>query len=127
RTAPIRAAALGSREGAPANGGHRRVGRLIDPPSSGRPERRQIDVLDLVDRQLQEARAQRAEGTRITGREETIEALALAVVLVTLPCQRLRDLACSLLRREHERHLTAEHALEDRTDQRVVRAPEDDG
>src|SRR5262249_2894542 len=35
-------------------------------------------------------------------------------------------LACGLLGREDERHVAAEHALEDRTDQRIVRAAEDD-
>ena len=48
------------------------------------------------------------------------------VVLDPLPRQRLRHLAGGLVGREDERHVAAEDALQDRPDQRVVRAAEDD-
>ena len=48
------------------------------------------------------------------------------VVLDALARERLGDLARGLLRREDERDAAAEDALEDRPDQRVVRAAEDD-
>ena len=54
-------------------------------------------------------------------------ALASRFVLDPLPRERLSDLASGLLRGEDERDTPAEHALEDRADERVVRAAEDDG
>ena len=51
----------------------------------------------------------------------------VAVVLQALARERLGDLARGLVGREDERHVAAEHALEDGPDQRVVRAAEDDG
>ena len=49
------------------------------------------------------------------------------VVLDPLAREGLRDLARGLLGGEDERHVAAEHALEDRPDDRVVRAAEDHG
>src|SRR5439155_17014238 len=63
---------------------------------------------------------------RVAGGQEPVGALSLLGVLDALPSERLRRLARRLLGREDERHPAAEDALEDRTDQRVVRAAEDD-
>src|SRR6266568_911444 len=87
--------------------------------SCGRLERRELDVLDLGDRQLQEAQAQVAKGRCVTGGQEAVVAVARAVVLDSLARKRLRDFACGFLRREDERDLPTEHALEDRSDQRI--------
>ena len=67
-----------------------------------------------------------AEERRIAGGQEAVFALASRVVLDPLACQRLGHLARGLLGREDERHVAPEHALEDRPDQRIVRAAEDD-
>ena len=48
------------------------------------------------------------------------------VVLEALACERLGDLACGLVGGEDERHVAAERPLEDGSQQRVVRAAEDD-
>ena len=82
-------------------------------------------MLDLVDRQLQEALAHRAERGGVAGGEEAVGALAPRLVLDPLARERLGRLARRLLGREDEGHVAAEHALEDRPDQRVVRAAED--
>ena len=80
-----------------------------------------------VDRELEEAAPQLAEELRVARRQEAVRALAADVVLDPLPRERLRDLARGLLRGEDERDAAPEHALEDRADERVVRAAEDDG
>ena len=87
----------------------------------------QPHLFDSAERELEEALPQRAEQRRIACGEEAVLALAGRVVLDTLPRQRLGDLARRLLRGEDERDVAAEHALEDRADERVVRAAEDDG
>ena len=51
----------------------------------------------------------------------------LGLVLDCLACERLGDLERRLVRGEDERHVAAEHPLQDRPDQRVVRAAEHDG
>ena len=84
------------------------------------------DVLDLGDRELQEAAAHRPERVRVAGGQEAVGALALGVVLDPLAGERLRHLARGLVGGEDERHVAAEDALQDRPDQRVVRAAEDD-
>ena len=89
-------------------------------------ERRDLDVLGRLDRELEEAAAHLAEELRVARGQEAVRALAAVLVLDPLPRERLRDLARGLLRREDERHAAAEHALEDRADERVVRAAEDD-
>ena len=83
-------------------------------------------MLDGVDRELEEAASHLAERVRVPGRQEAVGALAGGIVLDPLPRQRLRDLACGLLGREDERHVAAEDPLQDRPDQRVVRAAEND-
>src|SRR5262245_31623497 len=80
----------------------------------------------LGDRKLQEAPAHLLELAGIAGREEAIRALPPVGVLDALPCERLGDLARGLLCREDERDAAPEDALEDRPDERVVRAAEDD-
>src|SRR5215218_5349964 len=84
-------------------------------------------MLDLAERQLQEPLAESAERRRIAGGQEAVGALPVGVVLDSLARERLGNLARGLLRREDERDAAPEHALEDRADQRVVRAAEDDG
>ena len=79
----------------------------------------------VADRQLKEAPAHLAEEHGIAGRQETVRAFAVSGVLDALALERLRCLAGGLLRREHERHPTSEHALQDRADERVVRAAQD--
>ena len=90
-----------------------------------RASRRARTRLDLVDRQLEEARAGDAEDLGVAGGQEPVGALAARVVLDPLAGERLGDLACGLLGREDERDAAAEDTLEDRPDQRVVRAAED--
>src|SRR3954452_20181148 len=55
--------------------------RLMRPPPAGRgarpPPRRQRDVLHVAQRQLQEARAEPAEGVDVAGAQEAVVALAL--------------------------------------------------
>src|SRR5438876_6921324 len=96
------------------------------PRSCRPPQRRQLDVLDLGDRQLQKPLAQRAERFRIAGGQEPVRALARLVVLDPLAGERPSDLSRGLLGREDERDASPEHTLEDGADQRVVRAAEDD-
>jgi hypothetical protein len=90
-------------------------------------QRRQLDVLHVSDRQLQEADAHLTERLGIAGREEAIRPLARDLVPVALARERLRNFVRGLLGGEDERHIASEHALEDRADQRIVRAAEDDG
>ena len=71
-------------------------------------------MLDLAERQLEEALAELAEERRVAGREEAVGALAAGLVLDPLARERLGDLARGLLGREDERHVAAEDALEDR-------------
>ena len=101
------------------------------PPAVGshasRLERGDLDVLGDVDRELEEAPPGLAEELRIAGREEAVRTFARVVVLDPLARERLGDLARRLLGGEDERHAAPEDALEDRPDQRVVRAAEDDG
>ena len=84
-------------------------------------------MLDLADGELQEATPHLAERGRVTRREEPIGAFALGVVLDALARERLRRLTRGLLGGEDERDVTSEHSLEDRANQRVVRAAEDHG
>src|SRR4051794_23497570 len=84
-------------------------------------------MLDRAERQLEEARAERPEQLRIAGRQEAVLALATAVVLEALARERLRHLARRLVRREDQRDVAAECPLEDRAQERVVRAAEDHG
>src|SRR4029079_14400983 len=67
------------------------------------------------------------EVVRVAGRQEADRALAALAVLDPLARERLGHLPGRLLRGEDERHRTAEDTLEDRPDDPVVRAPEDDG
>src|SRR5262249_7660909 len=115
RTAPSRAAARGSPAPALAAGA-RAVGDRRCASRGGRGQRGELDALDLGDRQLEEARAHRAEHLRLARRQEAARALARRVVLEPLARKRLRDLACRFLGGEDERHVASEHALEDRTD-----------
>src|SRR6186997_974677 len=84
-------------------------------------------ALDVSHRQLQEALAHLREVVRVAGRQEADRALAALAVLDPLARERLGHLPGRLVRGEDERHRTAEDTLEDRPDDRVVRAPEDDG
>ena len=79
-------------------------------------------MLDVLDRELQEAPPHLAERIRVPGRQEAVGALAGRVVLEPLPRERLRDLAGGLVGLEDERDVAAEDPLQDRPDQRVVRA-----
>ena len=88
----------------------------------GRLERRDVDVLGYVDRELEEPPPHLPEELGVARGEEAVGALASGRVLDSLARERLRDLARGLLRREDERDPTAEDALEDRPDQRVVGA-----
>src|SRR5215211_3002338 len=83
-------------------------------------------MLDLAERQLQEPLAESAERCGIAGGQEAVGALPVGVVLDSLARERLGNLTRGLLRREDQRDAAPEHALEDRADQRVVRAAEDD-
>ena len=83
-------------------------------------------MLDRVDRKLEEAASHLAERVSVTGRQEAVGALPGRIVLDPLARERLGDLAGGLLGGEDERHVAAEDPLQDRTDQRVVRAAEDD-
>jgi hypothetical protein len=83
-------------------------------------------VLDLAQRQLQEALAEGAKEGRLPRGQEPVRALATFAVLDSLASKRLGHLAGGFLRGEDERDAAAEDPLEDRTDQRVVRAAEDD-
>ncbi len=83
-------------------------------------------MLRGVDRELEEPLPLGTEQLGVAGREEPVRAFPCVVVLDALARERLGCLAGGLLRREDERHPTAEDALESGTDQRVVRAPEDD-
>ena len=78
-----------------------------------------------LERKLEEPLAELAEERRVAGRQEAVGALAVAVVLPALAASVVVDLARRLLGREDERHVASEDALEDRPDQRVVRAAED--
>ena len=62
----------------------------------------------------------------VAGGEESVRALAVVVVLDPLPRERLGCLARGLLCREDERDAATEDPLQDRADERVVRAAEDD-
>src|SRR2546423_13769673 len=77
------------------------------------------DLLDLAERQLQEALAQLPEERRLARRQEAVGALAAFAVLDSLARQRLGHLAGGLLGREDEGHAAAEDPLEDRLEQRV--------
>ncbi len=74
----------------------------------------EIDGLDLVDRELEEAGAGGAKVRGVAGRQETVGALTGPVVLDPLAGEGLGDLAGGLLRREDERDAAAEDSLEDR-------------
>ncbi len=84
-----------------------------------------VEPLHFADRQLKETRAHQTEELGVARRREPVAALAPPVILDPLPGEGLRHLAGGLLRREDERHGAAEHTLEDRADQRIVRAAED--
>jgi len=84
-------------------------------------------VLDVGDRKLQEAHAEIPESRSIPCRQKAVRPLARSLVLNSLPGQRLCNLTCRLFRREDERDVTTEHALEDLPDQRIVRTAEDHG
>ncbi len=74
---------------------------------------------------MEEPAAHRTERLRITGRLEDTDALAIGIVSDLLSGERFRDLARRLVRREHERHAAPEDALEERSQDRIVGAPED--
>ena len=78
-------------------------------------------------RQLQEAGTHLAERIRIACGEEAVRAFALRVVLVSLPGERLGNLARGFLRREHQGDVASKDTLKDRAHERIVRAAEDDG
>ena len=99
---------------------------VLPAHAGGRLELREGDVLDLAERELEEALAERAEELRVAGGQEAVGALAALAVLDPLAGERLGHLARGLLGGEDERHAAPEDALEDRPDQRVVRAAEDD-
>ena len=103
-----------------------RGGARRDGSCRGLGELRDGHVLDLPERELQEAVAERAERGRVAGRQEAIGAFAGGVVLDALSRERLGNLARGLLGGEDERDVAAEDALEDRTDERVMGAAEDD-
>ena len=84
----------------------------------------ELDVLDLGDRQLQEARAHRAKRLRIARGEEAVRALAVASFSSPSARGSPRPRAQSPPPRTRA-HVASEDALEDRPDQRVVRAAED--
>src|SRR5438105_2093097 len=126
RGAPTRAAARGSPAGARAAAARRAAARRRG--SCGRRAQRvPADVRDLGGRELEEPGPHRPERGRVAGGEEAVRALAGRVVLDPLPGQRLSDLARRLLGAEDEGDAAAEDPLEDRPDERVVRAAEDDG
>src|SRR5205807_1203003 len=116
-----RAAARGSRPRSRPAATRRNAGL----PSCNGLEVGDRDLLDVPERQLQEALAQLAEERRLARRQEAVGALAALAVLDSLARERLGHLTGGLLRREDEGHAAAEDALEDRPDQRVVRAAED--
>ena len=62
----------------------------------------------------------------IAGRQEPVGAFAAGSFSIALRGERLRHLPRRLVGREDERDVAAEDALQDRPDQRVVRAAEDD-
>src|SRR6185312_8539220 len=101
------------------------AGRYDALPSC-RDQIRDGHVLDLAERQLEEALAQCPERRRVAGRQEAIRPFTRLVVLDPLARERLGHLARGLLGREDQRDAAAEDALEDRADQRVVRATEYD-
>jgi fermentation-respiration switch protein FrsA (DUF1100 family) len=82
--------------------------------------------LNVPERQLKKPLAEPAEEIGRAGREEPRHTLATEVVLDPLPRECLGDLPGGLLRREDERDSATEDPLEDRTDERIVRAPEND-
>src|SRR5204862_7791688 len=75
---------------------------------------------------LEEALAERSEGLGLARGEEAVASLA-RTGLDALAGKRLGHLARRLLRREDERDVASEHALEDRSDERIVGTAEDDG
>src|SRR5919199_5811829 len=92
----------------------------------GRP-RGQGDALDLAERQLQEACAERAERVDVAGAQEAVIALAVGPrVAEVARAERVLHLAGERAARRDDLDAAAEHALEHRPDQRVVRAAEDD-
>ena len=91
----------------------------------GRLEGGDLDVLGVVDRELEEAAPHLPEQSGVSGREEAIRAFTSLCVLDSLALEGLRNLPCSLLRGEDERHAATEDALKDRSDERVVGAAED--
>ena len=80
-----------------------------------------------VDGELEKAATHLPEELGVACRQEAIRALAAHFVLDPLALERLGDLAGGLLGREDERDATPEDTLQDRADERVVRAAEDDG
>ena len=90
-------------------------------------ERRDLDVLDAPrSGAAGSALPISRNSVRVAGRQEAVRALAVRRRSRSLPRERLGHLARRLLGGEDERHAAAEDALEDRPDQRVVRAAEDD-
>ena len=83
-------------------------------------------MLRGIDRELEEASPHLAEELGVAGRQEAVRALARVSVLDPLTGKRLAHFPRGLLSREDERDASSEHALEDRPNQRVVRAAEDD-
>src|SRR3954452_3307776 len=71
-------------------------------------------LLDLAERELEEALAEDAEALRVAGRQKAVAPLAARLVLEPLALERLGDLARGLLGREDERHAAPEGALKDR-------------
>src|SRR5918992_89714 len=86
-----------------------------------------VHVLHLPDRELEEPRAHAAELLGVArGEEAVLPATALAVLEAGLAQARL-DLVSDRLPRAHDGHAAAQLPLQNRADERVVGAAEDDG
>ena len=83
------------------------------------------DVLDRADRQLQEARAGRAQRLGVAGGQEPVVALHGGGVAQPAAAEHVLDLPGDRVARADDLHTAAEHPLQHRPDQRVVRAAED--
>ena len=80
----------------------------------------------LAERQLQEARALRAEGVGVAAAEEAVAALAGRRRGEPARAERVLDLARERRARGDDLDAAAEHPLQHRAHERVVRAAEDD-
>ena len=83
------------------------------------------DLLDAAERQLQEARALRAEGVGVAGAEEAVAALAGRRRGEPARAERVLDLTRERRAGGDDLDAAAEHPLQHRAHERVVRAAED--